>query len=394
MQHFRRIDMYRISLIVCLLLGTTAQGSELSGELIFPLDSNHNHAPGIVELPNGELLVSWYRGSGERQADDVRVLGSRKKPQDSSWSEPFLMADTPGFPDCNTCMMLDRSNRLWLFWPIIIANTWESCLTYSALSTDYMGNGSPRWSSKEILFLKPDDFSEVVLKKLERFLSEGQFKLTERQQGIVEQVKKRLPDKLYQRLGWQPRCKPTILKDGRILLPLYTDTFNMSIMAISDDQGQSWTASTPLIGYGNIQPTVLERTDGSLIAYMRENGFTGKIRACESKDRGQSWTDAFSTSLPNPGAGIDSVKLNNSKWVLIYNDTTQGRHRLAVSISDDEGKSWKWTRHLEDQEGSSFHYPAIIQGKDGRIHAVYSYFAPGGKSMKHVAFDEAWILGQ
>ncbi len=31
--------------------------------------------------------------------------------------------------------------------------------------------------------------------------------------------------------------------------------------------------SEPLIGFGNIQPAVIERKDGSLVAYMREMGF-------------------------------------------------------------------------------------------------------------------------
>ena len=92
---------------------------QYSAELVFPLHNQHNHAPGIVECPNGDLLVSWYRGSGERSADDVAVFGARKKHGETAWSEAFLMADTPGFPDCNTCMMIDRQERLWLFWPAI-----------------------------------------------------------------------------------------------------------------------------------------------------------------------------------------------------------------------------------------------------------------------------------
>jgi predicted neuraminidase len=62
-----------------------------------------------------------------------------------------------------------------------------------------------------------------------------------------------------------------------------------------------------------------------------------------------------------------------------------------VSISDDEGRTWKWTRHLERQAEGSYHYPAVIAGRDGTIHAVYSYFVKGGKSMKHAAFNEAWV---
>ncbi len=162
-------------------------------------------------------------------------------------------------------------------------------------------------------------------------------------------------------------------------------------MAISDDQGSTWRASGPLIGFGNIQASVLERRDGSLVAYMRENGFTGRVRACESTDRGETWGDVYSTDLLNPGSGLDAVRLKNGHWLLIYNDTQEGRHRLAVSLSEDEGKSWKWTRHLEDQPGGSFHYPAMIQTRDDKIHAVYSYFVPEGKSMKHVVFEEDWI---
>ncbi|XZE44423.1 sialidase family protein [Pirellulaceae bacterium SH467] len=319
----------------------TCRAEDRKEELIFPLDAQHNHAPGIVELPDGELLVSWYRGSGERKADDVKVLGSRKKPGEAKWSEPFLMVDTPELPDCNTCMMVDQNGQLFLFWPVILANTWESCLTQVAVSTDYSGTGSPQWKRRETLFLKPKDFGPEVLGKLDKFLQSNNIQLDAKQQAGVELVKSRLNDKLYQRLGWQPRCKPTVLRSGRILLPLYTDTFSISLMAISDDGGLTWRASGPLIGYGNIQPAVVERQDGTLVAYMRENGFTGKIRICESRDQGESWTDAFSSELANPGSGLDAVRLQNGRWMLIYNDTLDGRHRLAVSVSEDEGKSWR-----------------------------------------------------
>ena len=35
-------------------------------------------------------------------ADDVAVYGSRRKPGAKSWEDAVLLADTPGFPDCNT----------------------------------------------------------------------------------------------------------------------------------------------------------------------------------------------------------------------------------------------------------------------------------------------------
>ena len=78
--------------------------------------------------------------------------------------------------------------------------------------------------------------------------------------------------------------------------------------------------------------------------------------------------------LPNPGSGLDGVRLADGRWLLVYNDTVEGRNSLAVSLSDDEGKTWPQTRHLEREAKGSFHYPCVIQTADGRIHCIYSYF--------------------
>jgi predicted neuraminidase len=384
-----------LSVLLCALaelspVGMRAQDQpRLSAELIFPLHQQHNHAPGIVECPNGDLLVSWYRGSGERQADDVAVYGARRRRGLEQWSAPFTLVDTPGFPDCNTAMFIDGRERLWLFWPIILANTWESCVTSYRVASQYDADGPPKWDWQGLVLLKPEAFVEEMERGLEARLKLASVPaaLTNR----LPELKSRIADKLSQRLGWQPRCKPTVLKSGRILLPLYSDTYSVSVMAISDDRGQTWFASRPLAGFGNIQPAVLQKNDGSLVAYMRENGPLDRIRVAESSDQGASWGSVGVTSFPNPGSGLDALRLSDGQWLLIYNDTTNGRRSLAVSLSDDEGKSWKWTRHLEKQSEGSFHYPAIIQGRDGMVHAVYSYFVAGGKSMKHAAFNEAWV---
>ncbi|MBL4884339.1 MAG: exo-alpha-sialidase [Planctomycetaceae bacterium] len=369
----------------------TAAEPVFEAELVFPLHSKHNHAPGIVEYPNGDLLVSWYRGSGERTADDVAVYGAKRTSGSEKWGESFLIVDTPGFPDCNTCMMIDRKNRLWVFWPIILANSWESCLTNYLVSNDYQNRKIPEWDKQGVILLKPDDFQKQATTVLDDLIEKSSIPLSVREQKEVNQIRERLGSKLYQRLGWQPRCKPTVLPSGRILLPLYSDTYSFSMMAISDDDGKTWYASQPLIGYGNIQPIVLRKNDGTLVAYMRDNGIQNRIRISESTDDGITWGPVGNSSLLNPGAGIDGVRLKNGHWLLVYNDTKDDRNQLAVSISEDEGQNWKWTRYLEKHQNGSYHYPAVIQGKDGIIHVAYSYFVEGGKSMKHAAFNQEWV---
>ena len=71
--------------------------------------------------------------------------------------------------------------------------------------------------------------------------------------------------------------------------------------------------------------------------------------------------------------------------MLVYNDPERGRHSLAVSLSDDEGRTWKWTRHLERdaetadaKQRGEYHYPSIMQAADGTLHVTYSYFRATG----------------
>lgn len=80
---------------------------------------------------------------------------------------------------------------------------------------------------------------------------------------------------------------------------------------------------------------------------------------------------------------------------MVYNDLEPGRYSRVAALSDDEGATWKWKRHLEGDPAtpstSQYHYPSVAQAKDGAIHVTYTYFVPAGKSIKHVRFNEEWI---
>lgn len=362
-------------------------------ELIFPFETWHNHSSSIVEAPNGDLFVCWFHGSGERTADDVIIQAARRVQGRDTWSPRFTLADTPGFPDTNPTLFVDRRQRLWLFWPAILANQWETALMKYRVSEDWMQpEGPPKWSHADNLLLIPKRLSERIAEVLGKDARPGP---SSREYAHLQMM---ASDKLYSRIGWFTRTHPVTLPSGRILVPLYSDGFSMSLMAISDDEGVTWTASEPIVGYGNIQPSILRRRDGTLVAFMRDNGPAPKrIHRSESKDEGMTWSPAEDTDLPNPGSSVEGIVLRDGSWLLVYNDTEKGRHSLAVSISEDEGRTWRWTRHLEyDPKGAGrFHYPSVIQAKDGSIHVTYSIFVPDGgterKSIKHARFNTAWV---
>src|SRR4029079_4320836 len=153
---------------------------------------------------------------------------------------------------------------------------------------------------------------------------------------------------LSRRLGWMTRAHPFVLEGKRLIVPLYSDGFSFSLMAYTDDWGQTWKTSTPLVGAGNIQPSIVKRKDGSPYTLIRHSRPPPKrLHESESRDRGETWSPVKDSSLPNPGSGAEVISLKNGHWVLIGNDTEKGRYSLAVQVSDDEGKSWKWKRHLE-----------------------------------------------
>jgi predicted neuraminidase len=406
--HPSRVFFLLVSLSPCLLV-SRASATGPAGELIAPLEATHNHGSCVVECPNGDLLACWYRGSGERQSDDVRIVGSRKKRGAKEWSPVFDMADTPGFPDCNPCMIVDPSKRLWMFWPVILDNHWESALLKYRRSRRFEGSGAPKWDEERTLLLKPgQEFAAAVTRDLAKqsqpFVDRAEGAMKARLEAYLADVRQKAATKLSVRLGWMPRAHP-FLDGKRLILPLYSDGFNFSMMAYTDDEGASWQTSEPLVGPGNVQPSIAKRKDGTLVAFFRDNGPPPqRVMKSESRDGGKTWSLAADTELPDPGAGLEVLALKSGRWLLINNPTENGRHALGIHVSEDEGKTWGEVGYIEnDKRGStagSYSYPSIIQAHDGMIHVTYSY-SPSqantaregkGESIKHVQFTESELI--
>lgn len=374
------------TLLALLLVSTAVRAAapEYSGELIFPLEKWHNHSSSVVELPNGDLLVCWFHGSGEREADDVLIRGARWNRSTGKWTEPFLMADTPGFPETNPVLFLDSHQRLFFLWPLIVAHRWETALMKYRISTDYQQpSGPPKWQFQDNIVLIPKNIAALT----RAWAGDNPARAKN-----VEHAN----DEYFSRMGWFTRTHPLELPSGRILAPMYSDGFSFGIMAISDDGGYTWNASEPIVGAGCIQPSVVRKKDGTLVAYLRDNGPPPKrAHISFSKDDGVSWSPARDTEILNPGTSLENIRLRNGDWIMVYNDLESGRYSLVAAISDDEGETWKWRRHLDGNPAtrvnSQYHYPSVIQSRDGAIHVTYSYFVPEGKSIKHVRFNEDWV---
>ncbi len=299
------------------------------------------HASTLVELPDGELLAAWFAGT-EEGAPDTAEVGARLAPNATRWSAPSVLVDTPGKSDGNPVLHVDRQGRVWIF------------------SVTKERERRPQWARCRIKCRLSSDGGRTF--GPERILREE--------------------------LGWMMRNKPLYLANGNLLLPLYDERNWTSLMFISPDDGATWSASAPLAGRGgNIQPTVVQLGDGSLLALMRTGSPHHRLWQAVSRDNGRTWSPPVETDLPNPNSACDMVRLANGHLVLVFNNSQHDRTPLTVALSTDAGRTWSNQRDLEAGAGE-FSYPAVIQARDGSIHVTYTYLR---RSIKHAAFNEAWI---
>ncbi|MEO7982652.1 MAG: sialidase family protein [Bacteroidota bacterium] len=301
------------------------------------------HASSLVEVSPGELLVTFFGGSGEG-LNDVTVWLAKK--ENNKWNAPFSIAsgfinDSVRFPCWNPVLFKARDGNLFLFYKVgpNPANWWGMVLT--------SGDNGKSWSAPEKL---PG--------------------------GILGPIKN----------------KPVQLADGTILSPSSKEENNQWKVYIerSSDLGKTWEI-IPVDSNSTfkvIQPSILIYPGQRLQILCRSD--QDNIVQSWSGDNGKNWGALSKINLPNPNSGIDAVTLKNGWKLLVYNPTVRGkdwfnnRGKLSVAVSKD-GIHWKEVAILENGDNEEFSYPAVIQTEDGQVHITYTY---DRKNIKHVVLAE------
>jgi predicted neuraminidase len=182
------------------------------------------------------------------------------------------------------------------------------------------------------------------------------------------------------------RAKPIELPDRSLLAGSSTEDAGW-VVHMERFAADAWRRSGPLNDpseFGAIQPTILMHSKTRLQILCRSR--QGVITQAWSEDGGDTWSRMAATSLPNPSAGIDALRLRDGRFLLVYNPSATGRDKLEVAVSPD-GKSWRPAVVLENAPGE-YSYPAMIQARDGLVHVTYTWRR---ERIKHVAVDPARI---
>lgn len=386
-----------LQIALTLLLTAPPAAPLYKAELVFPGEPMHNHSPSIVETADGDLLICWFHGRGEKTDDTLVIQGARKRSGADKWSTQFLLADNKNLPDQNCVMYIDPRGTLWLFWISSLDNTSDTYLLKYRTSNDYAGDGPPKWNWQDVLHCRPVNLDKRYPESAERARAEfaENIKTNERLKTRLEYGENASQRKLARRLGWMTRTHPIMLSETRMMIPLYSDIFNCSLAAFTDDWGETWTFSEPILPL-NVQPSFVRKQNGDIVAMMRDKSPRRRIPRSVSKDGGQTWTPAEGMEIPNPDSSVQCIVLDSGNWLLVCNDTTGGdrggRTQLSAYLSDDEGKTWKWRRILEKHDASTAAaYPSVIQSRDGSILCAYTYTPSPNETIKVVRFNEDWV---
>ncbi|MHA1148140.1 MAG: sialidase family protein [Promethearchaeota archaeon] len=333
------------------------------GAELIPNIEKFAHCSSIIELPNGNLMVSSYAGSGEHNPD-TKIYTIEYDKNLRTWKKPEIRVNTPNKSDGNAVLFIDKNNRIWLF-NNTIHKEWKTARFHWD------------WAVTDNKYMFSDDLGKTWSENKAMF-----------------------PDKI----GWNYKNKAIYIDNGAILIPMYDEPKWQSRIAISYDNGKSWTYSEPIITLqeaiedfkvpkrskviGNLQPTLFQKSNGDILAYLRPKKLK-RVLYSISKDRGKTWTYTRPTNLRNPNSGIDVVKLDSGNIFFVFNDLVFLRYKLNVALSEDEGKTWKYKKTIEkDAPWREFSYPAVIQDSRGFIHITYTFKR---KYIKHLILNEEWI---
>lgn len=336
------------------------------------------HAADLLELPDGDLLCCWFAGSDEGNAD-ISIVMSRLKAGESVWSAPVMISEDATRSEQNPSLFLAPDGEVWVMYTAQRARKPEDepgfNLQYTAeIRCRKSKDSGVTWGPVEVMFDRPGSFCRQKI----QVLSTGRWIFG----------------------NWI--CFPDNTRNGS----------DITVIQISDDEGKTWRPVEVPKSSGRVHCNIVEMESGCLVALFRSRAADNIYRS-ESADYGETWSEPVRTELPNNNSSISAIRLESGALAIIYNhvrfnddaDITVWpvqRCPVAIAISRDSGVTWPYRRIIEHGEGyvgmwndcnnRRYEYPVMMQGKDGKIHAAYSWGTR--KCIKYVCFDEKWVCGE
>ncbi len=331
-------------------LGLSAPDGIETFTVFSPTDAdNDKFANGVVIAEfKGNLYCQWQRSKKDEDASDTYVAYSRSTDGGATWSTPMTLCPTLSAGYCSSGGWMSTQDTLVAF-----INTWPS-----SLSNPKGGYTRCIWTTDGENWSEPKD---VVM-------ADGT-QLT----GIMEQDPHTLGDgRIVGAAHFQP---------GLQIYPIYTD----------DPTGQrgwhkaSFQPTTGSAQSRELEPSLFRKTDGTLVMTFRDQNSTYTLLAAQSTDRGETWTKAVQTNMPDCRSKQSAGNLPDGTAYIVNCPNTQNRPSsdynnkprlpLAITLSADgttfdraymlrSGEELSAVRYSGSAKRKGFHYPKSMVSGD------------------------------
>lgn len=311
------------------------------------------HAATLTELPDGRIAAAWFAGSREG-ADDVAIWFTTLDRK--GWQEPRPIAtreSTAGalfarVRKLGNPLLFADGERLHLWFVSVAVGGWAG----SSINHTVSLNGGDTWSWPSKLQTSP-----------------------------------------FANISTLVRTPPLPLADGGLGLPVYHEFIAKygEWLRLSPD-GQIIDKARMVHPVRTLQPAVIARDAQQALGLLRDAGpYPGYVRVATTADGGRHWQAGEALPIRNPNSSVALIRLASGRLLLAGNPP-DSREAMLLWVSADDGKTWQPSRTVEAAHdgGAEFSYPALLLGRDGRIHLAYTWRRQG---IKYASFSEAWLDG-
>ena len=311
---------------------TMAEGTE-TFTVFAPTDKTDHFSHGAVMISfKGALYCMWQSSKQDEDSEDTWVAYSRSEDEGKSWSQPMVLAETIENGYCSSGGWFATEDTL-----IGYINTWPAGLSPKGGYTRYVA------SVDGIHWTAPADV----------LMADGS-----RLNGIFEQDPHVLP-------GGRILCAAH-MQPGLHIAPIYTDDvsglrgWKKADFSYTDNGDQSV----------EMEPSFFMQQDGTIVMIFRDQNSSYRKLAAVSKDRGETWSKAQKTNMPDARTKQSAGNLPDGTAFMAGNPVSNKRRVPLVLTLSSDGNVFNQAYLLRsDDDIQGLRYP----GKAKSSNSGYSY---------------------
>lgn len=317
--------------------------------------------PTIAVTRGGRIYLGWYSGGRCEPHMENYNLVVTSDDGGSTWSSPLLVipSSVPRLVQAlDIQLWCDPDGRLWVFW--VQNNTKKYREGMTGLTVD--GYVFDDITHAMWCMTCDDPDAERPVFSEPRYIDRGFL-----------------------------RCKPTVLSDGRWLLFNYdqmTDRYGYSISCDRGETVQRYYGAKKLAAWFD-EGMAYERRDGSIRLLARcHNGYLAETN---SSDGGSTWEETHPSDIIAADTRFFAARTPSGRILLIHNDCAGSRTNMTLSLSEDDGATWKYRVCIDTR--SDISYPDA-DFHDGKIYLTYDRERTGAKEILFLCCTEEQIMNR